>query len=557
MILKKIKTFKAHGFTSPAILFMGVTCASIAQFLMQQILARRGWNPFYDDTYYYIVIAKNWVRHGVFTFDGTSLTNGFHPLWMMILVGLFKTVGANREPAIDISLVLGVQALIRWAAAWAGLVFALNRFRKQDRVEAAGFVACVVLLFSPGTSGLFATGMETTLAVFFLIVSLGFWIERREMALAWSLAALSMARLDLFVFFVLPLLGFIFWGEGRSWRQVGRLFLPTVGVFTGYSWINFSYFGDVRPISGILKSSFPIPLVKLSIFFDPIRVALDPARGPLWLVIPNIITITVALLLSITLLMRKNSPASQTQRRIGFLVCVGLGMVANWVFFQKWNRGIEPWYLGVPSLLACFVFAAGIAKVTSVKSISQRTLLLGLFLVCVVSIGHSIRKVVQNPQNNSAAKSPLIEWMLTRDRGDLFAMTDSGAVAFFSNRSVVNLDGLVNNHSYQDALASTDGLGRYLRDKKVRFLITNVIRPDEGDRIWPYFTWRKERMWQYCDRPDLGGTRPVTYDDFKFYVYSYRYMKFSDPVILSSRQEVFRHSTGNSTTLVFDLSRPY
>src|SRR4051794_13644165 len=40
---------------------------------------------FEDDYFYYATIADNLVRFGRSTYDGTTLTNGFHPLWQMVL----------------------------------------------------------------------------------------------------------------------------------------------------------------------------------------------------------------------------------------------------------------------------------------------------------------------------------------------------------------------------------------------------------------------------------------------------------------------------------------
>jgi hypothetical protein len=38
-----------------------------------------------DDYFYYAAIADNLVRFGKLTYDGVTLTNGFHPLWEILL----------------------------------------------------------------------------------------------------------------------------------------------------------------------------------------------------------------------------------------------------------------------------------------------------------------------------------------------------------------------------------------------------------------------------------------------------------------------------------------
>ncbi|MCK5064094.1 MAG: hypothetical protein KAQ97_02355, partial [Candidatus Fermentibacteraceae bacterium] len=42
-----------------------------------------------DDGYYYLEIARNISCGNGFTFDGVNRTNGFHPLWQIMLVPVF------------------------------------------------------------------------------------------------------------------------------------------------------------------------------------------------------------------------------------------------------------------------------------------------------------------------------------------------------------------------------------------------------------------------------------------------------------------------------------
>ena len=43
-----------------------------------------------DDFFYYAKAAHNLAFHGVSTFDGVHPTNGYHPLWMLVLTGLSR-----------------------------------------------------------------------------------------------------------------------------------------------------------------------------------------------------------------------------------------------------------------------------------------------------------------------------------------------------------------------------------------------------------------------------------------------------------------------------------
>ena len=45
--------------------------------------------PFTDDFYYYLTTAKNFISLGSTTFDKISPTNGFQPLWFLIITTVY------------------------------------------------------------------------------------------------------------------------------------------------------------------------------------------------------------------------------------------------------------------------------------------------------------------------------------------------------------------------------------------------------------------------------------------------------------------------------------
>jgi hypothetical protein len=47
-------------------------------------------NFYYDDSFFYIKTANNIAKGLGSTFDGINTTNGYHPLWMLILVLVAK-----------------------------------------------------------------------------------------------------------------------------------------------------------------------------------------------------------------------------------------------------------------------------------------------------------------------------------------------------------------------------------------------------------------------------------------------------------------------------------
>lgn len=50
----------------------------------------------YDDAYYYLQIAYNIANNSSSSFDGTTETNGYQPLWLLILTFLSILTGKNK-----------------------------------------------------------------------------------------------------------------------------------------------------------------------------------------------------------------------------------------------------------------------------------------------------------------------------------------------------------------------------------------------------------------------------------------------------------------------------
>src|SRR4029079_19731684 len=76
---------------------------------------------FYDDAYYYLGVAKHLGAGDGSTFDGINRTNGYHPLWCVLLVPLvtaFRDPGAGVRAAAVLWFLLAdeVPRAVFWAA---------------------------------------------------------------------------------------------------------------------------------------------------------------------------------------------------------------------------------------------------------------------------------------------------------------------------------------------------------------------------------------------------------------------------------------------------------
>jgi hypothetical protein len=200
----------------------------------------------YDDAYYYFAIARNAASDMGFTYDRIHATDGFHPLWMWVLVAIARIAGGDLESFVRV--VLTVQL---------GLVFGATLWVLRGLPERVGrweLVFAIALLSGSHFVRILVNGLEPALEYALLmaaLVLLGRFepgsMRRptvRDVALfALLLAALTLARLTM-AFLAVPALLWVAW---RSQRMCQALIVGP-GVYA-------ALVGGVRaPASNCLRS---------------------------------------------------------------------------------------------------------------------------------------------------------------------------------------------------------------------------------------------------------------------------------------------------------------
>lgn len=216
------------------------------------------WFP--DDAYYYFEIARNIANGYGSTFDRINPTNGYHPLWC-ILLSLCGLIIKS-----DAGFVIAVVVLQCLLVAYAWTIAFLLLFQIQNK--RAFFVAGMVsMLFTWNyyISKTVINGLESSLflamAATFLSVAVTSW---RGNAISWKrtslLAVLGglviLARLD-GIFFVLGvLIAWVAIGSLRPrlvWAQFSVVVLFPFLILGLYMLINWRLFGLWMPVSGFVK----------------------------------------------------------------------------------------------------------------------------------------------------------------------------------------------------------------------------------------------------------------------------------------------------------------
>ncbi len=422
--------------------FLALTGACVVLWAIGWILRDwvSAWPRFSDDAYYYLVIAQNAVAGHGFTMDRISPTNGFHPLWMWTLLPVVKVAGGDIH-----ALLLTVQALcVLLFACAGGILCGLARTRAG---AAPAYLVGLMLMF-PRIENSALSGLESALVLLLLVLLIAellrggaLWSAEPRQAdarVGGLVGLLLLGRLDS-VFLASSLAVYVLvhglWrGEGafgtRLWRVVRKelaLFWPTLVLVIPYLVSNQLAFGRMMPVSGALKTSFPVAgwsphhlnvehlgLLALAVGGCAIELWRGRGRDPL----------------------------------VRLLALFAAGMTAHalyTVLYMRWAVMIWHFITFVPvGALALALLARDV-----VPRLSRRTVIAALALLTLLQAGALAISLSNLGRTWTVAAHEAGLWVAANLPDDaLLAMKDSGIFSYYAQRRVMNLDGLANSFEY-------------------------------------------------------------------------------------------------------------
>src|SRR5882672_5285091 len=203
---------------------------------------------FEDDFFYYVVLADHLVSLGKLTFDGITLTNGFHPLWLVVVLLLrVLTGGFGKAFCVAFGLLSG--------ALLVGAYEALRTL--AERLGASRSIAAVLALLQVNiVLWLISTGMEVAIAIplfawLLAEVARDTPLTPSRAAKLGALASLAvLARVDLALALILLVGLWLAWV--RPWPQraarTALAFAAGSLPLVAYFGANFVFFGALIPI---------------------------------------------------------------------------------------------------------------------------------------------------------------------------------------------------------------------------------------------------------------------------------------------------------------------
>jgi hypothetical protein len=476
---------------------------AVVQFIIQMSLLTRGMeyavaSLTIDDTYYYLQTAWNSKLLGFVTFDGLHATNGVQLLWFVII---FLLAMLAKSKAVLLFTTLAVSFLLNGLCYLVILKIGAVLKKPVLALFMAGLWALQSLPFR-----IYSMGMENSLhalvfwcviwqsTVFLIRVRNGdkpnFWGLTVVLILnAWTRLDSALLSAILYSFCVGTLayayrhqLG-LFW---QRYRKVitGTILLASFGLIAQLFAFRLMG-GSFLPVSALVKTSGSgrgLSTEAVDKFIEVFRLGLPSIlQGRL----PALVLILLgvfSIVLVIGARVATRIPSEELSAFLNLWACLLVGELLYYTYIAV--SGVEYtqyfiWYRSpsfifwtiTASLIALFAFERLQQVRPSWTSLEWAPVGVSL-LVVTVAIYLFARSINFTSKLYDARYNAAL-WIAENSPPDtVFASWNAGQLGFFSNRTFINLDGVINSVDYYErVLRGSIPLTDYLSENNVDYLV--------------------------------------------------------------------------------------
>jgi hypothetical protein len=449
-------------YTDPRTRWLGFALAVLPAltFLVRVIAADSRWrlDLYEDDAYYYLGVARSIAEGHGSTFTGLVETNGYHPLWLGVLVPL---AAAFRDPSHVVVAVAIVQGVL-----WVWSVREVVRIGRLAGCETCAAAAVAVFGVLAVTTGHLAfNGMESALVLPLLLTAVRRIVDTRgraidDLRLGVVLALLCLARLDAAVAAVT--LGFVASVAAGAWsrrdlttRGIAVAAPPAVALLV-YAVVNVVVFDSVIPVSGRAKG-LGAPFLNTEPLTQVLKSGDFDGRS-LWFGVVALSLVAAAW-------------ATRTWRSDGYrsrLMACTLALVTGEVLLLAYlvtgtSYRVWPWYHYQVATFSC------LATVIVLRWARDRYGSMALRLCMVIAVGFlAVQAAVMFRPEEHAYRGSVegAEYIQEHTPDDaILAMGDrAGIFGFLSDRPLLQLEGLMADVEFLSAMRSGDIASRMIAE---------------------------------------------------------------------------------------------
>lgn len=427
-----------------------------------------------DDFWYYYVVARNFVDRGSMSFDGTHLTNGFHPLWFTVISVVYLLSQHSDAVALRTISALSIALPIIGAIK-------VRQFLKPFAKDKTGIwiVWAVSIFYAAAGVHISFAGMEValTLGLFpWLLAALASPSYRSNLFLLTLLAtSVILSRIDclLIVGIIWLSIAYRTFPVGTSLQSRIRRWLKaeTIPVVLGafpliaYLTANILIFGSALPQSAVAKALTiaPGPYWDLLVLFSP-EYKFGMILGLIYL---TYLSITVFALWTCK------------ERILIWALIIIWPLIFYCLLAMRSPWPLWSWY--EYPIVACSPAVARIATGCNSRQHGLLAVLLGpaVAVFLAVSVWH-VKYFSYDPWSNPINRAALMLKDFAATHPGTYAMGDrAGVVGYLLQSPVLQLEGLVGGREVLAAIDRQDDLVSFLREHNVMYYVSTDAKKDE------------------------------------------------------------------------------
>lgn len=461
-----------------------------------------------DDFFYYLKIAVN-LSHGAgSTFNGIVATNGYHPLWLLLLASFTWFTTAPQSILVFIACMIFIATLATYFLARILVAESgVHRF-------AASALAAYITLYS---IRIFYLGMEIILTIplilLFLVIAqrTDFWQRgvRQSAVLGLVASAMILSRLDTALLVALIIAAIVLHSEMRSLikrRQQLGLLLGLTPVLL-YFVSNRLIFHVWLPVSGMAKQ----------LKFNSLPSA------PAWKTLIDLPLLQLVTLLPIglaifllPLLYRRLSQSQQVLYPAVLVFPIIHIFVLSCV--SDWKLWIWYFYSFRPAL--CVSFAVLCLWKPVFKAVQHVAIPACVLLFIIFDAPYSQWEGRGKPPDDELQAALSVEQFSVTHPG-IYALGDrAGTVGYLLKYPLIQLEGLVMDRQYLGYIQRQTPLRSTLAQYKVRYYIATERHPFTGcfRAVEPFQAGSSSphMVGNFCEQPvavfQTGDVKTVIFD---------------------------------------------
>jgi hypothetical protein len=452
-------------------------------FLIQSPRALTAAGLVKDDAFFYGTLVNNFRAHGFFTMDGRMPTNGFQPLWMLVILGL-KTI----FPGADTMRLVLVASWASWVAFAFGVTWLVSGGAWHAALSRAALLGGL-LLFNRRFALENVQGLEVAFALAVLAATLivservfvcatcdydpsgeAPRVSTRSAALLGALGALCfLGRTDWF-WLVPPLAVWLWWLSDRRARPFVACTIAAAAIVIPYLLWNLIGHGALMPISGRAKLYF------LHAFYPTSHAywASEEWKGPFTLFgtwLPALSwPLSVAVSIALFALAHAVAWSGWARREVGgWLRALSVAVLLHALYMQFVYRELRPYtnYYFAPEAL--FVVLALALWIGAVPSRFARFALCAWLLVTSGAVWKQVAPRAQSYWTTRIAIARALPRLAAGRRVSAFW---PGTFSWFSGLPITPLDGITGSGAFLHRYVETHREIDWALDHSIDLIVT-------------------------------------------------------------------------------------